>query len=179
MNNIETRVASQHDNIHAGFLVQMINEVYIESEGNIWKDEHQRITPERLNEIIELKELLLAFHDNEICGCIHLEPIDSTAYKFKMLVANPKFKGKGVGSILVNYAEQEAVRLGAKTMQLELLVPTDFEHSDKVFLHNWYSRIGYEKIAEHDVDFVHAGLSKLLKTGCVAKVYQKNLIKAE
>jgi len=61
-------------------------------------------------------------------------------------------------------------------MHLELLVPTEFIHPDKVFLHNWYSRIGYQKIAEHDVDFVHAGLSKLLKTGCVAKVYEKVII---
>ena len=92
-----------------------------------------------------------------------------------MLVANPIYKGKGVGSVLVSFAEQIASNHNATIMQLELLVPTEFEHPDKVFLHDWYSRIGYKKIAEHDVDYVHAGLSKLLKTGCVAKIYQKKL----
>jgi len=176
LNTINTKIADQHDLIHAGFLVKMINDVYVESEGDIWIDEHQRITMERLTEIIALKQLLLAYKGNEIYGCIHLEPINEDAYKFKMLVANPVYKGKGVGSILVNYAEEEAVKNGARVMHLELLVPTEFIHPDKVFLHNWYSRIGYQKIAEHDVDFVHAGLSKLLKTGCVAKVYEKVII---
>ena len=154
----------------------MINDVYIESEGNIWIDQHQRITPERLVEIIKLGELLLAFKSEEICGCIHLEPMPGKSYKFKMLVANPKYKGKGVGSVLVNFAEQQAKDKGATTMQLELLVPTEFEHPDKIFLNSWYTRIGYKQIGEHDVDFVHQGISQFLKTGCVAKVYQKELI---
>jgi GNAT superfamily N-acetyltransferase len=175
LDNIITKVESQLDENQVGFLVKMINDVYIESEGNIWIDEHQRITPTRLIEIIELDELLLAYKGDEICGCIHLEPIGEQSFKFKMLVANQKFKGTGVGSILVQFAENEAARMGANTMQLELLVPTEFIHVDKVFLHDWYSRIGYHKIAEKDVDDVHKGLSKLLKTGCVAKIYQKSI----
>ena len=175
LNNIDKTIPSQLDENQVGFLVKMINDVYVESEGNIWIDEHQRITKERLLEIITLKELLIATSEDEICGCIHLEPMRDSQFKFKMLVANPEFKGKGVGSILVQFAESEAKKMGGEVMQLELLVPTEFTHEDKVFLHNWYSRIGYEKIQEHDVDYVHPGLSKLLKTGCVAKVYQKKL----
>ena len=30
-----------------------------------------------------------------------------------------------------------------KTMHLELLTPKDWEHKEKVFLHSWYTRIGY------------------------------------
>jgi len=60
-------------------------------------------------------------------------------------------------------------------MQLELLVPTEFSQPNKVFLKNWYTRIGYRKVAEHSVDFVHDGLSTLLKTGCVAEIYHKVL----
>ena len=175
MNTINIRIANQHDEIHAGFLVKMINDVYHDSEGNIWIDKHNRITPERLLEVIRSKELLLATDHDEICGCIHLERVDKNISKFKMLVANPKHKGKGIGSLLVDYAEQEAVNQGAKIMQLELLVPTDFIHPDKVFLKKWYTRIGYKKIAEHDVDYVHQGISQFLKVGCVAKVYQKIL----
>ena len=80
-----------------------------------------------------------------------------------MLVANPEFKGCGVGSKLVDFAENQARKAGASKMQLELLVPTEVENNDKVFLHDWYSRIGYQKIAEHDVDHVHKGLSKLIQ----------------
>lgn len=175
MKNIKTITVSQLDENQVGFLISMINQVYQESEGDMWKDEHERVTKPRLLEIIEKKELLLAITGNSICGCIHLEPMNKKLFKFKMLVSNPIFKGKGVGSILVSFAESEAKKNGAIKMQLELLVPTKFEHADKVFLKNWYTRIGYHKIAEHDVDYVHEGLSKLLKTGCVAKIYQKEL----
>jgi len=174
-NNIQKLIPSQLDENQVGFLVKMINGVYLESEAELWKDEHFRITGPRLLEIIKKEELLLVVDGDAICGCVHLEPINKTMHKFKMLVANPKFKGKGVGSILVDFAEVEARKKGAKKMQLELLVPTEFEHADKVFLKTWYTRIGYQKVAEQSVDAAHEGLSKLLKTGCVAEIYQKVL----
>ncbi len=175
MRNIKTIIASQLDENQVGFLFSMINQVYLASEAELWKDEHERITKSRLLEIIEKGELLLAIAGDDICGCIHLEPMNSTMSKFKMLVANPHFKGQGVGSVLVDFAENEARNAGTTKMQLELLVPTEFEHSDKVFLSGWYARIGYQKVAEQSIDAAHEGLSKLLKTGCVAEIYQKVL----
>ena len=175
MKDIKTIVASQLDENQVGFLVSMINQVYQESEGDIWKVGHKRIVLSRMLEIIAKGELLLAVTDSEICGCIHLEPMNGVMAKFKMLVANPKFKGQGIGSMLVNYAEEVARVNGANKMQLELLVPTGFSHPDKAFLKNWYTRIGYQKITEHAVDYADAGLSEFLKTGCVAEIYHKVL----
>jgi len=172
---IELRIATPQDESHVAFLVQMINEVYQASEGNIWIDNHNRISKERLLEVIKANELLLAVNKNQIYGCIHLEKMNTTHYKFKMLVTNSQFKRQGIGSMLVNYAEQQAVIYGAKTMQLELLVPTDFIHPDKVFLDNWYTKIGYKNTSEHDVDYVHQGISQFLKVDCIAKVYEKKI----
>jgi len=173
LKDIKTIVAKQLDENQVAFLVSMINKVYQESESDIWKVGHERIALLRMIEIIAKGELLLAVTDSEICGCIHLEPMDDVMAKFKMLVANPKFKGQGVGSMLVNYAEEVARVNGANKMQLELLVPTDFEQPDKIFLNSWYTRIGYQKTEEHDVEYLNPGLSKLLKTGCVAEIYHK------
>jgi len=176
MEKVVLRRATTSDKKYVNSLVEMINKVYLKSEGDIWIEGHNRISQERLTEVIQNKELLIAIHQNKICGCIHLEKMDQNHYKFKMLVTNPKFKGKGLGSLLVNFAEQQVKELGASTMQLELLVPTEFEHPDKVFLTNWYTRIGYEKVGEHDVDYVHQGISQFLKTPCKAVVYQKKII---
>ncbi|MFB0925643.1 MAG: hypothetical protein QMB65_10250, partial [Vicingaceae bacterium] len=115
------------------------------------------------------------FNGDSICGCIHIETMSKVMSKFKMLVANPLFKGVGVGSVLVKFAENEALKSGAAKMQLELLVPTGYKHSDKIFLNSWYTRIGYQKTAEHDVNYLDPGLTKLLKTDCVAEIYQKVL----
>ncbi len=175
MNNIKTIIASQLDENQAGFLISMINGVYQDSEGDIWKDDHKRIVQSRLLEIIAKEELLLAVNEDVIYGCIHLVQMDNQMAKLKMLVANPQFKKMGIGSLLVNFTENEARKGGKSKMQLELLVPTEFSHPDKVFLSNRYTRIGYQKVAEHDVDYVHQGLSKLLKTGCRAEIYHKNL----
>jgi N-acetylglutamate synthase-like GNAT family acetyltransferase len=175
MSAIELKIATIKDESKADFLAEMINTVYNESEGNIWVDGYKRTSKGQIINIIRDNELLLAQKEDEIYGCVHLERVNDTVFKFKMLVANPIFKGEGIGSLLVKYAEQQAKEQGGTTMQLELLVPTAFKHPEKVFLHKWYSRIGYELIAEHSVDYVHQGISSYLKTDCVAKVYQKDL----
>ena len=154
----------------------MINKVYRKAEDEIWHKNHERISIERLTEIIEKEELLIAKNDKTLVGCIHLEPVSNSLHKFKMLAANPQFKGMGVGSKLIKFAEKTAIERGASKMQLELLIPTEFIHQDKVFLHNWYSRIGYKEISEHSVDYCHEGISKFLKTPCKAVVYQKPLV---
>ncbi len=175
MNEITLRIAGKNDGFKAQLIADIVNEVYQKSEGNIWVNEHRRTSKGQLINAIRSKEIILALKDDEFYGCIHLEKISDDAFRFKMLVANPNNKRVGVGSKLVSFAENEAKRQGASVMQLELLVPTEFEHEDKVFLTNWYTRIGYKYIDEHDVDYVHNGISKFLKTGCVAKVYEKRL----
>jgi len=175
MDDVKLSIANQKTFTYGDFLVKIINRVYIESEAEIWLDGHERISPERMTEVVAAGELLIAEKDNDIAGCVHLERKSDNIYRFKMLVANPKFKGTGIGSLLVNYAEKVAIDRGAKKMQLELLVPTDFILEDKIFLKNWYSRIGYKKIKTLEVGYVHKGLEKLLKTGCIAKVYEKTL----
>ena len=175
MGEIQLKIAS-HNDINITALVNMINAVYRNAEDDIWQKEHLRVSPERLTEIIDKQELLIAIINNDIAGCIHLEPMNNKHYKFKMLVAHPKYKGIGVGSKLVSFAEETAIILGANTMQLELLVPKKIIHPDKVFLHNWYSKIGYRKISVHSVDYCHDGISQFLKVDCEAIVYQKPLI---
>ncbi|MDF1673269.1 MAG: GNAT family N-acetyltransferase [Vicingaceae bacterium] len=173
--DVQLKIASKQD-INITALVNMINAVYRNAEDEIWQKEHLRISNDRLTEIIGKQELLIAVINDEIAGCIHLEPVNKLLYKFKMLAANPKYKGIGIGSKLVKFAEETAINYGADTMQLELLVPTDFIHEDKVFLNNWYSKIGYIKKSTHSVDYCHDGISQFLKVDCEAIVYQKPLI---
>ena len=52
MGGVELRIATKIDEQKVDFLVDMINEIYLESEENIWVDGHLRIIPNRLIEII-------------------------------------------------------------------------------------------------------------------------------
>ena len=55
------------------------------------------------------------------------------------------FGGRGIGGRLVEFAEQRALAAGARTMQLELLVPdpSRSHHTDR--LAAWYSALGYRE----------------------------------
>ena len=175
MGELELRIATKNDELKAELMAQIINHVYDVSEGNIWIDDYKRTSKGQIIKLVRSRELLLAVKEDEFYGCVWLEKVDDETCKFKMLVTNPAYKGIGVGSKLVKYAESQAKVQGACKMQLELLVPTEFEHEDKMFLTQWYTRIGYRKIAEHEIDYVHKGISAYLKTDCIAQVYEKTL----
>ncbi len=174
--SIEVKIADVTDNIDFDKLVKMINEVYLASEASIWIDEHRRISTELLQEIFNNQELIIAKEANEVVGCIHLEQVNSELYKFKMVAVDFNHKRKGIGGMLVEFAEQQARKCGALKMQLELLVPEQIEHPDKVMLEKWYTSIGYHKEEVHSVDYCHSGMSKDLRVECKAVVYRKALI---
>ncbi len=172
---VELKIASTNDNLDLTALITMINAVYRSAEDYIWEDEHLRTSEERLAEVISNNELLLAYINNEVVGCIHLEKMNQQLYKFKMLAVPDEHKGNKLGSKLVGFAEETARLKGATTMQLELLMPVEIIHPNKEFLKSWYTKIGYLKQATHSVDYCHEGISQFLKINCVAEVYQKVL----
>ena len=170
------KIAEESDKIDFSKLTKLINEVYLASEASIWVEGHRRISETALREIFNKQELIVATENDEVIGCIHLEPIGKELFKFKMVAVNFEHKRKGIGVRLVDYAERTALSKGGKIMQLELLVPERVEHPDKVILEKWYTSIGYIKEEEHSVDYCHAGMSKDLRVPCTAVVYRKALI---
>ena len=174
--SVIVKIASPSDHLDLPALRDLINTVYTASEGSLWVENHLRVSTDRLNEIFERQELIVALEDNKAIGCIHLEKIDKEVYKFKMVAVAFKHKRKGVGSKLVDFAEQQAISYGAKTMQLELLVPETAAHPDKVILEQWYTNIGYKEKETQSVDYCHDGLGQFLITPSKAVVYRKPLI---
>jgi GNAT superfamily N-acetyltransferase len=92
-----------------------------------------------------------------------------------MLVADPAHRGEGIGREVVDFAEDLAVRRGRRTMQLELLVPRNWSHPTKEFLHAWYSRLGYRPVHTGSIDEHYPRLAPLLATACDFVVYDKVL----
>ncbi|MCF6228505.1 MAG: GNAT family N-acetyltransferase [Planctomycetes bacterium] len=56
------------------------------------------------------------------------------------------FTKRGIGSVLVKHAEQEAKDAGAKYMEIEILRPRDIEVPGKIVLQKWYEAMGYEYV---------------------------------
>lgn len=127
-------------------LLTLINRVYFEAEGFLFKPGTKRITAEPLKALLAERVILLAELKNEIVGCIHLKQFDVQAAGFGMLVADTRYQGRGIGRTLVNEAEQWAVQQGCSIMRLELVCPKHYEPPQKTFLKTWYTRLGYIKV---------------------------------
>jgi hypothetical protein len=60
-------------------------------------------------------------------------------------------------------------------MQLELLVPREWSHPSKVFLNEWYTRIGYRIDRTGSIEDFYPALAPHLATPCDFIVYHKDL----
>jgi len=60
-------------------------------------------------------------------------------------------------------------------MQLELLLPREWQHPSKEFLKAWYGRIGYRRIRTGRMDDAYPEVAPPLATPCDLAVYEKPL----
>ena len=60
-------------------------------------------------------------------------------------------------------------------MQLELLVPRGWSHPSKVFLDQWYTRMGYRVTRTGAIEEAYPELAPLLATPCDFLIYRKPL----
>jgi len=157
------------------FIEAMVNDVYEESEKLFWKKNHQRTSVAHLKKHLKYSELIVAFADEEIAACVVIRNVDASTCIFQMLTANPNYKGKGLGSLMLAEVEEEARRRGAHTMRLELLEPLDQVIQDKVFLDSWYRKVGYAPVKRCSIDDIHQGESENLAIACDVVVYEKAL----
>jgi ribosomal protein S18 acetylase RimI-like enzyme len=156
-------------------LSELINGVYATAEHGLWRDGATRTTPSELAGLIEAREIAVATVGGRLVGAVRVQAISDATGEFGMLVADPQYRGIGVGRALIAFAERHSRDRGLRAMQLELLVPRTWRHPTKVFLDDWYRRIGYRVIRTISLDDMYAELSPLLATPCELVVYEKPL----
>ena len=156
-------------------LSELINGVYATAEHGLWRDGATRTTPSELAGLIEAREIAVATVGGRLVGAVRVQAISDATGEFGMLVADPEYRGIGVGRALIAFAERHSRDRGLRAMQLELLVPRTWRHPSKVFLDDWYRRIGYRVIRTISLDDMYAELSPLLATPCELVVYEKPL----
>ncbi|HEY6691399.1 MAG TPA: GNAT family N-acetyltransferase [Solirubrobacteraceae bacterium] len=156
-------------------LTDLINGVYATAEHGLWRDGATRTTPSELAGLIEAREIAVATVGGRLVGAVRVQAISDATGEFGMLVADPEYRGIGVGRALIAFAERHSRDRGLRAMQLELLVPRTWRHPSKVFLDDWYRRIGYRVIRTISLDDMYAELSPLLATPCELVVYEKPL----
>jgi GNAT superfamily N-acetyltransferase len=168
--------ASADDTALATTIADLINGVYVIAEAGLWVDGARRTDAREIAELIRQQELATARVDGELVGAVRVHALDAATAEFGMLSADPGHRGLGIGRALVSFAERWATVRGFAAMQLELLVPTSWQHPSKQFLHEWYSRIGYREVRRGPLDELYPELEPLLATPCVLVVSQKSLV---
>jgi GNAT superfamily N-acetyltransferase len=156
-------------------LTDLINHVYAVAEAGLWIDGATRTTPAELAELIAAGEIAVARRDGEIAGSIRIRDVADNASEFGMLVAAFEQRRSGVGRGLVEFAERRTRERGRRAIQLELLVPREWEHPSKELLKAWYGRIGYQLIRSRSMQDSYPHLAPLLATPCDLLGYEKAL----
>ena len=123
-------------------LSDLINEVYDDAESGMWKRKGTRTHPVEVERLLRARALILAEIDGVLVGAVNVELMNDGVGEFGMLVADLNHRGKGIGSALVERAENWARGMKCHTMRLELLTPRNWTHPSKEFLKMWYTRIG-------------------------------------
>jgi ribosomal protein S18 acetylase RimI-like enzyme len=159
----------------AAAIADLVNRVYDEAEAGLWRPGAERTTPAEIARLIAAGEIVTARSGERVVGSVRLQSLDPDTAEFGMLAADPERRGLGIGRDLVAHVEALATERGARTMQLELLVPTSWAHPSKEFLRDWYERIGYRVVRTGHLPELYPDLAPLLATECDLLVFHKPL----
>lgn len=177
MRSITTRFprATDLDAENVGRLAALINEVYDVAESGMWKRNGTRTSPAEVERLLRSRALILAESDGVVVGSVNVNLMNDGVGEFGMLVADPRRRGEGIGSALVEHAERWAREMGCHTMRLELLTPRNWTHPGKEFLKGWYSRIDYAPQSTEPFEILYPELVSELATECDFTVWHKRL----
>jgi GNAT superfamily N-acetyltransferase len=158
-----------------GEITELVNRVYAAAEEGLWVDGATRATTGEIGEMVAAGEIAVARLSGKIVGSVRVQVLDGGIGEFGVLVADPAHRGEGIGRKLVVFAEELSRQRGLGVMQLELLVPRQWKHPGKEFLHAWYTRIGYRRVRSVTIGESYPRLAPLLATPCDFVVYHKDL----
>lgn len=174
-------------------LVSIINSVYTIAEAGIFTPEYRRTNSSEVRSFLQSQKLALASTSTasplspptNIVGCIRVskltrseggnDTLPETLGNFGTLITTPSARGSGLGRQLILFAEDWARGWGARTMQMELLVPMTFKHELKIWVQGWYERMGYRVVRLEDFGESYPGLKPLLVGETEYRVFEKGL----
>lgn len=107
------------------------------------------------NKIDNLKEVVLAYKNNEAIACGAFKLYDTDIVEIKRMYVNPICRGEGVASMVLMELEDWAKELGFKQAVLE----TGSKYKDAIAL---YLKNGYEQIPNYG-QYVGSNLSTCFK----------------
>lgn len=137
------RQANRED---ADALAAVYHNAYQENRELGFPAKAESVATETVGAWIERDEVYVAENDDKIIGGVRLSKTDPGRLKLSRLAVDEEWKGNGIGSRLVEYAEQEAHAQSQTTIWLT----TPEEHP---YLPEFYRSRGYEKIGDYPLEY--------------------------
>ncbi|SDJ34428.1 Acetyltransferase (GNAT) domain-containing protein [Halovenus aranensis] len=106
----------------------------------------ESVAPDTVETWIEVDHVYVAENDSKIIGVVRLSETDPERIKLSRLAVDEEWKGNGIGSRLVEHAEQVAHTEDETTVWLT----TPEEHP---YLPEFYRSRGYEKTGEYPLEY--------------------------
>lgn len=178
MEHLQIHVLPSYEQINeekTEYISALVNRVYEIAEKGLWKQGMYRTTAREIADLINKEELIVAEKNNTVIGCVHMQKLDDETAVLGMLAVDDRYQKNGIGRQIMTYAEELCRKANIKKLKLELLVPTQGTHPTKVFLDQWYRRLGFEVIHVETVAEVFPRLIEMLQVPCQFLIFEKRL----
>ncbi|MGV6861129.1 MAG: GNAT family N-acetyltransferase [Putridiphycobacter sp.] len=124
-------------------LHQIMVKGYELTEEEIWGKNYVRLFYPEFKTLVLKNEILIAYYNSEIVGCLRHYAKDENTYSFGLLSVDFDFGRKGIGKALIDKVEEIAKSEGYDKIQIEILRVKDMDVPHKVVLAKYYERLGY------------------------------------
>ena len=141
--------------------IDLINNSYKDAEKDLWKPTKQRITKDKLVELMNKRMLWIVSFKNHIIGTLKLTYLDQNRAEFGLFCIDPAFRGYNIGQALIERAEKETLNSGRKTMELEIFLPKNLILSCRERLKNWYKAQNYYFEKKVNCSHIDPGLREM------------------
>jgi GNAT superfamily N-acetyltransferase len=176
--------SSADDTAFVSTLTNIVNAAYTQSEVGIFKPTYRRTTTAEIASLLRQGLLAVARLSPPSgaataavsIGCVLVKKLTSDKGDFALLALDPAHRSGGFGRLMVRFAEDHCRAQGCTIMQVELLVPTGFEHPFKQRIHSWYSRLGYDVVRLGNFNDEYPSLAPELLVQAEYRVYEKKLV---
>ncbi|MFK7785084.1 MAG: GNAT family N-acetyltransferase [Crocinitomicaceae bacterium] len=158
-------------------LFEIMRDAYARTEYEIWGENYLRIPKHEFEELIDQGNIFGAKLDGQVVGTLFLKKMNPEESSFGLLGVHSSAEGRGVGSKLIEAAENHALVQGSGYMVLDILRPRDFELSLKKRLRKWYEGMGYVFTHHQNFEDRRPDRAKDLKVPSVFDCYRKELKK--
>ena len=157
-------------------LFEIMRDAYARTEREVWGENYVRLSQPEFNQLIDEGSIFGAKLDGQIVGTIYLKKISHTERSFSLFGVHSNAEGKGVGSVLIERVEAQALEDGAESMIIDILRVRDMEVPSKKRLRSWYEKLGYEFTHTENFQDRVPHLAHNLKSPSIFECFRKRLI---